>query len=136
MVRDRPEPDPALVARVAATAAALPGAREEDAWTGVRWRVRTKTFAHVLVLTPVHVAEYAPGAIAMPEPAVVFRSAGEELLALEHAGPPYLRPPWAPGVVALLLRPGTDWDEVAELVVDSYRLRAPRTLVRTLDGEP
>jgi hypothetical protein len=45
----RIEPSGNVVARVAATALALPDAYEEDAWTGVRWRVRNKTFAHVLV---------------------------------------------------------------------------------------
>ncbi|WP_170981640.1 MmcQ/YjbR family DNA-binding protein [Nocardioides dongxiaopingii] len=134
MVRGRPEPDPQLVERVARTATTLPDAYEEEAWTGVRWRVRRRTFAHVLVLTPHHVEEYAPGAVVEPAPAVVFRSAGEELLALSSAGPPYLRPPWAPGVVALLLDEATDWDEVAELVTESYRVMAPQVLVRRLDG--
>ncbi|HEU5044514.1 MAG TPA: hypothetical protein VFT75_10310 [Nocardioidaceae bacterium] len=41
----RIEPAGDVVARVAATALALPDAYEEDAWTGVRWRVRSKTAA-------------------------------------------------------------------------------------------
>ncbi len=45
----RIEPAADVVARVASTALALPDAYEEDAWTGVRWRVRSKTFAHILV---------------------------------------------------------------------------------------
>ena len=36
----RIEPDGEVVARLAVTALALPEAYEEDAWTGVRWRVR------------------------------------------------------------------------------------------------
>lgn len=45
----RIEPPGDVVARLASIASALPDAYEEDAWTGVRWRVRNKTFAHVLV---------------------------------------------------------------------------------------
>jgi hypothetical protein len=41
----RIEPAGDVVARVAATALALPDAYEEDAWIGVRWRVRSKTAA-------------------------------------------------------------------------------------------
>jgi hypothetical protein len=50
MVRtDRIEPDAEVVARLGAVALALPEAYEEDAWTGVRWRIRAKTFGHVMV---------------------------------------------------------------------------------------
>jgi hypothetical protein len=45
----RIEPPGEVVARLAAIATTLPDAHEEDAWTGVRWRVRAKTFAHVMV---------------------------------------------------------------------------------------
>ena len=31
--------------------------------------------------------------------------------------------------------PGVDWDEIAELVTDSYRLTAPKRLVRRLPGD-
>ena len=37
------------MARLAGIALTLPDAYEEDAWTGVRWRIRAKTFAHVMV---------------------------------------------------------------------------------------
>lgn len=43
------EPSGDVIARVASTALALPDAYGEDTWTGVRWRVRNKTLAHVLV---------------------------------------------------------------------------------------
>src|SRR6478752_9122239 len=51
----RIEPAGDVVARVASTALVLPDAYEEDAWTGVRWQVRNKTFAHVLVAQEGHV---------------------------------------------------------------------------------
>ena len=40
----------ALEARVRSLCLALPDAHEEAAWVGTRWRIRTKTFAHVLGL--------------------------------------------------------------------------------------
>ena len=49
MPKPRIEPESEVVARVGATALTLPAAYEEDAWTGVRWRIRGRTFAHVLV---------------------------------------------------------------------------------------
>src|SRR6185312_6023613 len=54
----RIEPSGDVVARVASTALALPDAYEEDAWTGVRWRVRNKTFAHVLVAQEGYTSAY------------------------------------------------------------------------------
>jgi hypothetical protein len=132
-VRGRPEPDPAYVARVAARALALPEVHEEDAWTGVRWRIRQRTVAHLLMTTPDRATGYGLE-LAAPAPLLTFRSSGEELLALSLAGPPYVKPPWSPTVVGLLLGDDTDWDEVGELVTESYRLLAPQRLGRQLPG--
>jgi hypothetical protein len=44
---DRIGPDAEVVARLGKTALALPEAYEHQAWTGIGWRIRTKTFAHV-----------------------------------------------------------------------------------------
>ena len=57
MVQGRPEPDPRLVQQVADLALSLPAAYEEDAWTGVRWRVGKRTFAHVAAMRHVDAAE-------------------------------------------------------------------------------
>lgn len=132
MVRGRPEPAPALVARVAAATAGLPELVEEDAWTGVRWRIRARTVAHLVMTTPDRAEEYDV-VLAGPQPLLTFRASGEELLALTMAGPPFVKPPWSPTVVGLLIDDDTDWVEVAELVTESYRLLAPQRLVRLLD---
>ena len=63
---------------------------------------------------------------------LTFRSAGDELEVLNAVGRPFFRPPWAPGVVGMLLDDATDWEEVAELVTESYRVLAPRALVAML----
>ena len=130
----RIEPSGDVVARVGSTALALPDAYEEDAWTGVRWRVRNRTFAHVLVAQEGYASAYRDlTGISAPTTVLTFRSSGDELLALTHAGPPFYQPPWAPTVVGMVLDGDTDWDEVAELVIESYRYCAPQNLRRQLD---
>lgn len=117
------------IARVGAIALALPETYEEDAWVGVRWRVRTRTFAHVAPVDGSSPAiDLAAGG---DKPAVVmtFRSSGDELDALVRIGHPYFKPQWAPTVVGLHLTPDTDWEEVTELVTESYCLLAPKKLV-------
>jgi hypothetical protein len=131
----RIEPSAEVVARVATTALALPEAVEEDAWTGVRWRIRTKTFAHVLVAQEGYASAYREvTGIAEPTTVLTFRAAGDELLALVHAGPPFYRQPWSPTAMGMVLDTNTEWDEVAELVTESYRSCAPQKLVRRLDS--
>ena len=130
----RIEPSGDVVARLAATALALPDAYEEDAWTGVRWRIRAKTFAHVLVAQEGYTSAYRDvTGTTEPTTVMTFRSSGDELLALVHAGPPFYRPPWSPTVVGMVLDDDTDWAEVTELVTESYRFCAPQKLVRLLD---
>ena len=109
-----------------AIAATLPETYEEPAWTGVRWRIRTRTFAHVLVLDEV----------AGPTPILTFRSAGEELDVLFAAGHPFFRLGWGRDVVGMVLESGTDWVEVAELVTDSYCVMAPKRLAALVDRPP
>ena len=134
MVRGRPEPDPRFVRRVAEVALPLPGAYEEDAWTGVRWRVRQRTFAHVVALHHSDAVERLGITDGRTVTVVTLRSAGEERAALEAMGPPYLFPSWADDVVTVVLDDDIDWTELRELVTESYRLLAPRRLVRELDG--
>jgi hypothetical protein len=118
------------IARVAAAALDLPDAYEEDAWVGVRWRVRTRTFAHVAPVDGSSPAiDLAAGS--PPERSVVmtFRSSGDELDTLVRVGHPFFKPRWSPTVVGVHLTAGTDWDEIAELVTESYCLLAPKKLV-------
>jgi len=129
----RPDPDPALAVRVAPYALALPGASEEDAWTGLRWRVRGRTFAHVMAL---HHADTVDR-LGAPEDAVVtvvrLRCIGSERAVLAATGPPYL-PADDGEVLSVVLGSDTDWEEVGELVTESWRLLAPARLVRDLDA--
>ncbi len=109
----------ATVERVRAACAHLPEAYEERAFAGVRWRIRGHTLAHLVT------KDLGRGAVT----SLTFHAAGEELHALLAVGDPFA-PGWGAGLVALVLRDdgATDWDEVRELVTESYRLLAPKKL--------
>ncbi|KAA1423093.1 MmcQ/YjbR family DNA-binding protein [Mumia zhuanghuii] len=105
-----------MVERLRATLGGLPSCVEEDAWVGVRWRVGTATVAHVF-----------GGEDELFR--ITFRAEAGELMAFEQLGPPYFRAEWGDNVVGLVLDRHTDWDELAELLVDAYCLQAPARLV-------
>jgi predicted DNA-binding protein (MmcQ/YjbR family) len=119
----------ALVERLQTVCDALPEARQEAAWTGTRWRVGTQTFAHLVAIVEGWPPAYARAADT-DGPAVVltFQSSGDELLALSNVGYPYFRPPWRPGIVGMFVDDAADWEEIAELVTESYCLLAPKRL--------
>ena len=80
-----------------------------------------------------HPPVYAREAGADDATVVTFRSAGVELDAHGAAGPPLFRPPWAPGAVGLHHDGATDWEELAELLTESYCLLAPKRLADEVD---
>ena len=103
----------------------LPEAYEEPAWAGVRWRIRKRTFAHVLSV------DEAPGPVTL----MSFRAEAEDLEILHRVGHPFLRPRAGRGVVGMVISDTTDWQEVKELLTDSYRILAPKRLA-DLTGSP
>jgi hypothetical protein len=128
-VVDRPDVAHDVVARVRAICLALPEVHEEPAWVGTRWRIRTRTFAHVLAINAGWPPVYARAAgTAGPATVLTFRSAGTELAALEASGPPFFSAHFGRDDVGIVIQPDTDWEEVAELVTESYCLLAPRRL--------
>jgi hypothetical protein len=134
---DRIEPDDEVVARLGTTALALPEAYEEDAWTGIRWRIRGKTFAHVMVAQAGFESSFRDlTGVVDPTTVLTFHATGDELLALAHAGMPFYKPPWSPTIVGIVIDLHTDWAEVADLVTESYRFCAPQKLARLLDEAP
>ncbi|MEY2469186.1 MAG: hypothetical protein QOF21_1884 [Actinomycetota bacterium] len=115
----------AIVRRVRGACAHLPEAYEEQAFAGVRWRIRGSTLVHVVT------REHSSG----PVTSMTFHSPEEELHALVAIGDPFY-PGWGAGLVAMVLRDDgtTDWDEVKELVTDSYCLLAPKKLIARLEA--
>ena len=131
---ERTEVPDAVVDRLRSTCLALPEVVEEEAWVGRRWTVRKKNFAHVVAIDDGWPPAYAQ-AVDADGPLIVLtvRSSGPELEVLSHAGHPYFKPEWFPDIVGLVLDDDTDWDEVAELVTDSYCLLAPKRLAAQVD---
>ncbi len=108
----------------------LPDAYEEQAWVGTRWRIRKHTFAHVLTIEAGWPPAYAMAATSDgPITVMTFQSAGQELDAFSKIGHPFFRPRWRPNIVGMVLDDGVDWNEVAELITESYCHLAPRKLV-------
>ena len=127
---ERAEVAAEVVERLGTICLALPEAREEDAWVGTRWRIRTSTFAHVVAIADGWPPAYAAAAgTAGPATVLTFRADGEELAALSAVGAPFFKPVWFRDVVGMALDDDTDWREVDELVTESYCLLAPKRLV-------
>jgi hypothetical protein len=128
-MRQRPEPPAEVVARLRDICLALPDAYEEQAWIGVRWRIRHETFAHVLMVADGWPPAYARAAgESGPMCVLTFRSSVAGLDPRHYAEAPFFRPTWRPDIVGMRLDEPTDWDAVADLVAGSYRLLAPLTL--------
>jgi hypothetical protein len=137
-VPDYSDVPPEIVDQLRKVCLGLPEAYEEQAWVGTRWRVRKRTFAHVVTIDAGYPPAYARAARHDgPVTVVTFRSSEEELDALTNAGPPFFRPDWAPNVVGMVLETGSDWNEVAELLTESYCVMAPARLVNAVRaGQP
>ena len=122
---------------VAPICAALPEVVEEPAWIGTRWRVRGRTFAHVLPIVDGRPEAYAKAlGHGGPTVVVVFRAEGPERDALEAHGPPYFTARWGRPIAGVELDDRTDPVELAELLTESYCLLAPAKLVRLVDRPP
>ena len=125
---------PEVLDRLRSVCLALPEAYEESAWVGTRWRIRKKTFAHVLTIDAGRPPGYARAAATDgPVTVLTFESSGPELGALSEAGDPFFKPPWRPTVVGMVLGARVDWDEVGELLTESYCVHAPKKLVELVE---
>ena len=111
-----------VVAELRSVCLGLPETVEKQVWAGTQWRIRDRMFAHVLAI------DFADG----PVTVVTFRSSGPELDALRSAGLPFFRPAWGANLVGMVLDAGMNWDEVTELLIESYCVLAPRKLVEQI----
>jgi hypothetical protein len=74
--------------------------------------------------------EYAPG---KSVPLLVVRAHPEERRALLAIGRPFFPTRTGHDRIAVALTRDTDWEEIRELVTESYRIRAPKKLSALLD---
>ena len=140
------EPDDiptAILEAIRSLTRALPEVHEEPAWTGIRWRVGRRTFAHVLRIESGWPPAYARAA-ATEGPAIVlmFRASGLELELLRQAGDPWFAPVWRADEVGLIVGRSedadvdVDWSEVGQLLTESFCLQAPKKLVAAVRRPP
>lgn len=117
---NRPDLPADWVARLDAILGGFPQCRQEAAWTGVRWRVGDATVAHAF-----------GGEDQLFR--ITFRAEGAEVMAFEAQGEPYFRADWGGNVVGVVLGDDTDWDELAEMLTDSYCQQAPPALAARVE---
>ena len=108
---------------------ALPEAHEVEAWGEPTFRVRNKLFAMYADAGNHHGdgqaavwCKAAPG-----NQGLMVRAAPDRFFV-----PPYVGPS---GWIGVYLDRGADWDELAELLRDAYRLTAPKRLLARLERE-
>ncbi len=107
---------------------ALPEAHEVEAWGEPTFRVKNKLFA-MFAAANKHHGGGRPGIWCKAAP-------GNQELMIQHAPTKFFRPPYVgtSGWVGVYLDGDVDWTEVAELLTDSYRLIAPKKLLKALDA--
>ena len=118
--------------QVRAICLGFPEATEKKAWGHPTFRVRDKIFASVGYY------ESGPGIGAGIGVEVMTMKAAEgEQEVLLAQGHPFFYPKYVgpKGWIGVVLDDGADFEEIAELVEDSYRLIAPRKLAACLDAE-
>ena len=69
-----------------------------------------------------------------PVPLLVLRIGPQEREALLSIGHPYFASRAGRDRIGVLLTDDTDWTEIRELVIESYRILAPKKLTARLDG--
>lgn len=116
---DRPDVPEEILDRLEQIMSGFPKARREDAWVGQRWRVGTSTIAHVFGGEDQQFR-------------IMFHGEPDEVAAFEHLGHPYFRAGWGANVIGMIVDDATDWQELTELLTDSYRVQAPATLAAQL----
>lgn len=107
----------------------LPEAHEVEAWGEPTFRVRNKLFAMYADAADHHGGgRYAVWCKAAPgNQALMVKAAPDRFFV-----PPYVGPS---GWVGVYLDAGTDWDELAGLLRDSWRLTAPKKLIAMLEDD-
>lgn len=110
-----------------AIAGRLPETDEARAWVGQYFRIRRRNFVHVLAID--HPEQG-------PQTLLILRADPEEREVLLRIGRPYFQPGWGTNTLGVAIDADTDWDEIAELVTESYRVLAPKKLAALLDVAP
>jgi hypothetical protein len=73
------------------------------------------------------------GSAGQPVPLLVLRAGPEEREALLSIGYPFFASRAGADRIVVVLTGDTDWEEIGELVIESYRILAPKKLTALLD---
>jgi hypothetical protein len=73
------------------------------------------------------------GSASKAVPLIVLRARPDERAALLSLGRPYFAPRAGSDRIGVLLTDDTDWEEIHQLVTESYRVLAPKKLTELLD---
>jgi len=110
------------LAQVRLVCLGFPEASEQETWGHPTFRVRSKIFAGI--------GRDDDGLVTMS-----MKAASGEQASLLATGHPFFMPKYvgSKGWIGVIIDDDTDWEEVAELIEDSYRTIAPKTLVKLLE---
>jgi hypothetical protein len=126
-----------IVERVRSICRTLPEVVEEPAWTGVRWCVRGKNFSHLVFISDGWPPAYASAAgVDGPVTVITFRSANAARDAPTFRRHPFFKPVWFADIAGMIVDDDTEWDEVAELLTESYCILAPKKLAAMVVHQP
>lgn len=119
---------PAVYGAVQAICLAFPEAVEKETWGHPTFRIRDKMFASC------GAGEDDDGKMRVT---IVMKAEPGEQASLLAEGYPFFYPKYVGGKgwIGIQLNVNTDWDELGELIEESYRVIAPKTLVKQLDAE-
>jgi hypothetical protein len=127
------EVPPDIVERVRTVCLALPEvtvrvdhSRTRSRSTAQSFDVRRRSFCLLVAV------ERSTGT---PVPLLVLRATLDEREALLSIGRPFFAPRVGRDRIGILLTEETDWEEVRELVTESYRILAPNKLTAQLDED-
>jgi len=108
---------------------ALPEAHEVEAWGAATFRVRNKMFA-MYAAADNHHGDGREGVW-------IKAASGNQQMMVQHAPKKFFVPPYMgpSGWVGVFLDDKPDWTEVGELLLDGYRLVAPKKLLKMMDAQ-
>jgi len=110
------------IERLRAICLALPEAAEKETWGEATFRVPEKIFAMA------GQSDGRPKMACKARPGLQSALVGND--PKRFYVPPYVGPK---GWIGIYLGDGTDWDELADLVEESYRMTAPKRVAALLD---
>jgi len=121
-----------IVERIRTLCLALPEAtvRVDESLTDARstahsFEIRRRSFCLLVA---------REGSTGKPVPLLVLRAGTEERAALLSIGHPFFASRAGGDRIVVVLAGETDWEEIRELVMESYRILAPKKLIALLDA--